>query len=282
MKNANQDIYITAKDYLVSGESFDLLYDSDRKMLITSPQPSLDNLSKYYESEEYISHTDNKKGLINYLYQKVKSNALQSKTDLIFKLNKRTGSLLDIGAGTGDFLNIAQDKGWKINGVEPNQNARELAASKNVDLKENIEDFSGSKFDVITLWHVLEHLPNLEEAILQIENLLSPEGTLIIAVPNYNSFDAKHYKSHWAAFDVPRHLWHFSKSSMKVIFSDKLKLEQIKPMIFDSFYVSLLSEKNKNGSSSFVKAFLVGLWSNLSAWRSKEYSSLIYCFKNSK
>jgi len=282
LKSKNQNVYLTAKDYLVSEESFDLLYDSEREMLITSPQPSLENLSKYYESEDYISHTDNEKGLVNFLYQKVKKSALQSKTSLISKLNNATGSLLDVGAGTGDFLNTAKDKGWDIQGVEPNQNARELARSKNVLLKESLDEFSGQQFDVITLWHVLEHLPNLKDTIQQIENLLTPGGTLIIAVPNYNSFDAKHYKSFWAALDVPRHLWHFSRNSMSKLFSSKLKLVKIKPMIFDSFYVSLLSEKHKNGSSSFVKAFLVGLWSNISAWRSKEYSSLIYCFKNSK
>jgi 2-polyprenyl-3-methyl-5-hydroxy-6-metoxy-1,4-benzoquinol methylase len=266
----------------VSGESFKLIYDSERKMLITNPQPSLENLSKYYESEDYISHTDNKKGLVNKLYQKVKSRALQSKTDLIFKLNKGTGALLDIGAGTGDFLKTAKDKGWEINGVEPNNNARHLAASKHINLKESIDDFSGSKFNVITLWHVLEHLPNLEETIQKIEALLAPDGTLIIAVPNYNSFDANHYKSHWAAYDVPRHLWHFSKSSMKIIFSKDLKLVKVKPMVFDSCYVSLLSEKNRNTKASLFKAFFIGLWSNISAWNNKEYSSLIYCYKNTK
>jgi SAM-dependent methyltransferase len=174
-------------------------------------------------------------------------------------LNNGTGSLLDIGAGTGDFLNIAEQKGWKINGVEPNKNARDLAASKNVILKETLKEFTGNKFDVITLWHVLEHLPNLEDTIHK----------------NY-------YKSHWAAFDVPRHLWHFSQSAMKVIFSKELSLHKIKPLVFDSFYVSLLSEKNKNGNTNFAKAFFIGLWSNISAWSSKEYSSLIYCYKNTK
>jgi 2-polyprenyl-3-methyl-5-hydroxy-6-metoxy-1,4-benzoquinol methylase len=282
LKTNPKDIFLTAKDYLVSGETFDLLYDAERKMLITSPQPSLENVSKYYESKEYISHTDNKKGLINSLYQQVKKRALQSKSDLIFNLNNGTGSLLDIGAGTGDFLNIAEQKGWKINGVEPNKNARDLAASKNVILKETLKEFTGNKFDVITLWHVLEHLPNLEDTIHKIENLLAPGGTLIIAVPNYNSFDSNYYKSHWAAFDVPRHLWHFSQSAMKVIFSKELSLHKIKPLVFDSFYVSLLSEKNKNGNTNFAKAFFIGLWSNISAWSSKEYSSLIYCYKNTK
>jgi 2-polyprenyl-3-methyl-5-hydroxy-6-metoxy-1,4-benzoquinol methylase len=282
LKTNPKDIFLTAKDYLVSGETFDLLYDAERKMLITSPQPSLENLSKYYESNEYISHTDNKKGIINSLYQQVKKRALQSKSSLIYKLNEGEGSLLDIGAGTGDFLKTAKDKGWEINGVEPNENARDLAASKNIILKKSIEDFTGNTFDVITLWHVLEHLPNLEETIHKIENLLAPGGTLIIAVPNYNSFDSNYYKSHWAAFDVPRHLWHFSQSAMKVIFSKELSLHKIKPLVFDSFYVSLLSEKNKNGNTNFAKAFFIGLWSNISAWSSKEYSSLIYCYKNTK
>lgn len=282
MKSKNQDIFLTTKDYLVTGESFNLIYDSERKMLITSPQPSLENLSKYYESKEYISHTDNKKGLINSLYQQVKKRALQSKSNLIYKLNEGGGSLLDIGAGTGDFLKTAKEKGWEINGVEPNESARDLAASKQVNLKKSLEEFKGNTFDVITLWHVLEHVPNLEETIQKIENLLAPGGTLIIAVPNYNSFDSNYYKSHWAAFDAPRHLWHFSISSMKVIFSEELKLQKIKPLVFDSFYVSLLSEKNKNGSANFVKAFFIGLWSNISAWNTKEYSSLIYCYKKTK
>ena len=267
---------------MVTGEEFDLLYNKEKEILITSPQPSAENLPKYYESNEYISHTDSKKGLVSFLYQLVKKNALQKKISLITSLNLGTGSLLDIGAGTGDFLKQAKKKSWKIAGVEPNESARELAQEKEIDLKERISDFEGEKFDVITLWHVLEHLPDLEETISTIEKLVKPGGILIVAVPNYKSFDAKHYKSNWAAYDVPRHLWHFSRKSMELIFSKDMELEKIKPMFFDSFYVSLLSEKNKTGKQNLLKAFFIGLRSNFSAWTTREYSSLIYCFKKAE
>ncbi len=282
MKNANQTVYIKTKDFLITGEEFSLLNDLERELLITHPQPEIEKLSKYYESDDYISHTDNKKGLVSFLYQFVKKKALQKKIKLITSLNNGTGNILDIGAGTGDFLKSAKQKGWKINGVEPNEGARKLAHEKEVNLESSIDDVKGKKFDVITLWHVLEHLPNLEETINKIEGLLKPGGTLIIAVPNYMSYDALYYKTFWAAFDVPRHLWHFSRKSMEILFSKKIILTQIKPMIFDSFYVSLLSEKNKTGKQNLVKAFFIGFRSNITAWKSKEYSSLIYCFKKDK
>lgn len=280
MKDPKQVIYCTAKDHLVSQETFNLYHDVSRDMLITDPQPSLDSLYKYYESDAYISHTDSKKGIVSFLYQIIKKNAIQSKVSLIKKLNKETGTLLDIGAGTGDFLKHAENKGWTIQGVEPNASARKLALQKGVSLTETLDEFRGKQFDVVTLWHVLEHLPNLEETIKKIEDLVMPGGILIIAVPNFKSFDSQHYQSFWAAFDVPRHLWHFSKNSMNTLFSKNFNLLHTKPMVFDSFYVSLLSEKNKNGKQNLLKAFMVGLRSNIAAWKSKEYSSLIYCFKN--
>ena len=282
MKNTNQPIFIKTKDFLITSEEFSLLHDLERDLLVTHPQPKIESLSKYYESEEYISHTDNKKGLVSFMYQFIKTNALQKKTKLIKTMNNGEGSLLDIGAGTGDFLKYAKQTGWEINGVEPNKGARELASKKGIELEGNIDDIKGKTFEVITLWHVLEHLPNLEETINKIERLLKPGGTLIIAVPNFKSFDAKYYKNYWAAFDVPRHLWHFSRKSMGRLFSDKLTLFKIKPMIFDSYYVSLLSEKNKTGKQNLIKAFFIGLRSNITAWKTKEYSSLIYCFKKDK
>ena len=280
--NKQHNIPTKVKDYLVTSESFELIYDSEREMLITSPKPATENLSKYYESEEYISHTDSKKGIVSYLYQTIKKRALHKKVTLINTLNNGSGALLDIGAGTGDFLKQAQEANWKVLGVEPNEGAKKLAQEKGIDLQESLNDFNGKTFDVITMWHVLEHVPNLEETVSTIEKLLKPDGILIIAVPNYKSFDANHYKEHWAAYDVPRHLWHFSQTSMQKLFSKNLQLLKTKPMIFDSFYVSLLSEKNKTGKQNLIKAFFVGLQSNLSAWKTKEYSSLIYCFKKVK
>jgi 2-polyprenyl-3-methyl-5-hydroxy-6-metoxy-1,4-benzoquinol methylase len=274
--------YLSVKDYLVSDESFDLIYDPNLEFLKTFPQPKAEELSKYYESQEYISHTDEKRGLFSKLYQLVKKWSLQKKTKLILDQNKGIGTLLDVGAGTGDFLKAAKEKGWQVHGTEPNKNATKLALKKNIELESSLNDFEGKQFDVVTLWHVLEHIPNLEETILKLSALVKPRGTLIIAVPNFKSFDANHYGKFWAAFDVPRHLWHFSKESIKNLFAENFELEKIEPMIFDSFYVSLLSEKYKTGNKFSLKALWIGLKSNLKAKRTKEYSSHIYCFRKVK
>ncbi len=282
MKNNNNNFPAKVKDHLVTGEEFSLLYDSERELLVTHPQPTPEQLPKYYKSDAYISHTDRKKGVVEFLYQSVKKKALQKKIQLITSLLSGAGDLLDIGAGTGDFLKQAKNNSWTISGVEPNQGARKLAQEKEIELKESLTDFKGIKFDVITLWHVLEHLPDLEGTINEIEKLLNPGGILIIAVPKYKSYDAKYYKRYWAAYDIPRHLWHFSRDSLKKIFSKKWNLIKTKAMIFDSYYVSLLSEKNKTGKQNLLKAFLVGLISNITALKTKEYSSLIYCFEKGK
>lgn len=279
MKLQKENFPLKVKDYLVTNEEFTLIYNSEKEMLLTNPQPEANQLSKYYESDDYISHTDNKKGIVSFLYQSVKKRALQHKLNLITSLKKDANNILDIGAGTGDFLKHIKPENRSIFGIEPNKKARALASKKGINLEESIADFKGKTFDVITMWHVLEHVPNLEETIQKIEALLNLNGVLIIAVPNYNSFDAAYYKNYWAAFDTPRHLWHFSRNAMKKIFSNNLILLKTKPMIFDSFYVSLLSEKNKTGKQNLIKAFLIGLQSNLSALKTKEYSSLIYCYK---
>lgn len=267
---------------MVSGEAFELVSDPELDMLKTFPQPNEMNLPKYYESEDYISHTDEKRGLLSSLYQTVKKWSLQKKAKLIFEQNSGVGSLLDVGAGTGEFLKVAKKKAWDVQGVEPNKNACRLASEKGIELKPSLKDFQGNQFDVVTLWHVLEHVPNLAETISQLSSLVKLNGTLIIAVPNFKSYDAKHYNEFWAAFDVPRHLWHFSKKSIEKLFSKDFILEKTEPMIFDSFYVSLLSEKYKTGNKFSLKAFWVGLQSNLKANRSKEYSSHIYCFRKIK
>ncbi|MEM0517441.1 class I SAM-dependent methyltransferase [Aequorivita flava] len=281
MKN-RANIYVSVKDYLVSGEKFDLLLDENLGLLKTSPQPKVENLSKYYESDQYISHTDEKSGLFASLYQLVKKWSLKNKTKLIRNQNGSVGSLLDVGAGTGDFLKVAKDNGWKVNGTEPNTNALNLASKKGISLKANLTEFDGEQFDVVTLWHVLEHVLDLDETIETLAKLVKPSGTLIIAVPNFKSYDAKYYGKYWAAFDVPRHLWHFSKHSIIKLFETNFQLQKIKPMIFDSFYVSLLSEKYKTGNAFSVKAIWIGLLSNFKGMSTKEYSSHIYCFKRIK
>lgn len=281
MNFSEQNVYIKVQDHSVSKENFELLLDPELELLKTHPQPALENLGSYYESEDYISHTDSKRSLFEKIYHIVKTYSLKKKVGLINSYHSQKGSLLDIGAGTGDFLVTAKASGWQTTGIEPNKNAKNLAISKGISFVNSIESIENQQFDVITMWHVLEHVPDVEHQIKQLKRLLKPEGTLIIAVPNYKSFDAQHYGKFWAAYDVPRHLWHFSKTSIqKLVSRENLKLAKILPMVFDSFYVSLLSEKYKTGKMNFSKAFWIGLRSNLNAYSTKEYSSHIYVIKN--
>lgn len=278
----NTKPFLKVKDYSVSQETFELLYDEDLDMLITYPQPSLDKLPSYYESVDYISHTDGNKSLFEKMYQFVKSIALKNKLKLINSQSPK-GRILDIGAGVGDFLSVCKNDGWQTIGIEPSDKAKNIAKSKGVSFVENLSELENNSFDIITMWHVLEHVPNLEEQIAELKRLIKPNGTIIIAVPNFKSFDAKHYGQFWAAFDVPIHLWHFSKTAIQKLFAkEKLELIKVLPMKFDSFYVSLLSEKYKTGKMNFIKAFFIGLKSNLKATRNSEYSSHIYVIKNAK
>lgn len=281
MNVLNKKHFLTVKDHSVSKEIFDLYYDEELDMLITSPQPELQNLGKYYESEDYISHTDNKRSLFEKAYHFVKNIALKNKLNLINSQQLQKGKLLDIGAGTGDFLLTAKNDGWETIGVEPSDRAKNIAKEKGISFVEEISTLENHSLDVITMWHVLEHVPDLELQIQELKRLLKPTGTLIIAVPNYKSFDANHYETFWAAYDVPIHFWHFSKKSIQLLFERvEMKLEKVLPMKFDSFYVSLLSEKYKTGKMNYIKAFFIGLKSNWKAKNSKEYSSHIYVLKN--
>lgn len=269
--------FITCKDHLVSGEEFDLFRNENFEILETKPVP--ENLDSYYKSEDYISHTDSKSGVLDKVYALVKNYMLEKKMSWINEY-KTNGTLLDIGAGTGDFLVKAKSHNWEVNGVEPNSSARNLAASKSLILKEDISEIANKSCDVISMWHVLEHVPNLELQIQRLKDILKNDGLLIIAVPNYKSYDALYYKNFWGAYDVPRHLWHFSQKGISDLFTKSgFRLVETKPLKFDSYYVSLLSEKYKNGRSNFINSFRVGFLSNLRARSTSEYSSLVYFFK---
>lgn len=280
MNIVNAKPFLTVKDYSVSGETFELLHDADLDMLITHPQPSLEKLPSYYESNDYISHTDGNKSLFEKLYQFVKSIALKNKLKLINAQSSK-GRILDIGAGVGDFLSVCKNDGWQTVGIEPSEKAKTIAIQKGVSFVNDLASLENNSFDIITMWHVLEHVPNLEEYISELKRLIKPNGTIIIAVPNFNSFDANYYGKFWAAYDVPIHLWHFSKMAITKLFAtQKLKLQKVLPMKFDSFYVSLLSEKYKNGKMNYFKAFWIGWKSNCYGKRNSEYSSHIYILKN--
>ena len=272
--------FITVKDFSVSGESFSLLLNEEYQILKTHPQPTLDKLGSYYEFEDYISHTDGKRTLFEKMYHFIKRKAIRDKVKLINSYQPVKGKILDIGAGTGDFLLECKNQNWEILGIEPNDKAKGIAVGKGIKFGDTIEKLESNSFDVITMWHVLEHVPDVEHQVAELKRLLKPSGTIIIAVPNFKSYDANHYKGFWAAYDVPRHLWHFSKTAIEKLFDKQnMNLEDIKPMWFDSFYVSLLSEKYKTGKMNFISGFFIGLISNVSGFFKKEFSSHIYVLK---
>ena len=280
MSFQNNIFFQKVRDYSVSKEIFELHHNPEYDLLITFPKPSIEKLPSYYESEDYISHTDGKRTLFERMYHLIKNIALKNKVKLINAQSEK-GTLLDIGAGTGDFLVGAKKEGWQTTGIEPSEKAKAIAISKGVNFSDNLSELESNSFDVITMWHVLEHVPNLEEYIIELKRLLKPTGTIVIAVPNFKSFDAQYYGKFWAAYDVPRHIWHFSKTAIEKLFSEKeLRLVDVLPMKFDSFYVSLLSEKYKTSKMNFIRAFFVGLKSNRSGKKTKEYSSHIYVIKN--
>ncbi|GEP49997.1 methyltransferase [Flavobacterium noncentrifugens] len=279
----DKEFYLKVKDYSVSKETFELYHNKTLDLLMTHPKPDPENLSRYYESDDYISHTDGKRSLFEKAYHIVKNIALKKKVCMINFQQIGKGRLLDIGAGTGDFLLAAKENGWATVGYEPSDKARNIAMSKGVSFTDRTEKLPNYSLDVITMWHVLEHVSNVEAQISELKRLLKPNGTIFIAVPNFKSYDAQHYGEFWAAYDVPRHLYHFSKTAIKLLFQkEELDLIKIIPMKFDSFYVSLLSEKYKTGTMNYFKAFITGLKSNAKGNRSKEYSSHIYILKNTK
>lgn len=274
--------FISCEDHTVSHERFDIVSCDSCEFKFTNPIPDIESLGTYYQSEEYISHSDTKKGLVAKLYHAVRTRTLKQKLSIVLEHASR-GALLDYGCGTGAFLDSAKQTGWKAFGLEPDAGARKLAFESGLNVsvdKQTLEEKTRDhKFNAITLWHVLEHVSDLEETLLFFKRKLSREGALIIAVPNHKSFDALHYGEYWAAYDVPRHLYHFDKDSLeKLMTNHGFKLTATYPMKFDSFYVSMLSEKYKYGSINYLRAFLLGLRSNFKAKTPYNYSSVIYVF----
>jgi 2-polyprenyl-3-methyl-5-hydroxy-6-metoxy-1,4-benzoquinol methylase len=273
---------LTAKDHTVSKNNFSIWQCTACTARFTQDVPDEDSIGAYYASDNYISHSDTKKGIINSLYHLVRKRTLLAKRRLVMnETGVLKGRILDIGCGTGAFLDTMKIAEWSITGLEPDVEARNKAAALyQIHPQEPADLFSlnTASFDAITMWHVLEHVHELHAYIKQVKNLLTANGKLFIAVPNYTSKDAAVYKEHWAAYDVPRHLYHFSPQSMeKLIAIHELKLTAVKPMWFDSFYVSMLSEQYKHGHGNIVKAVFNGFLSNVKAWSDvRKCSSVIY------
>ncbi|MGA0560783.1 methyltransferase domain-containing protein [Larkinella sp. VNQ87] len=272
--------WLTCTDFLVSREDFTIQSCSKCGFKATNPRPAEAEIGHYYQSDEYISHSDTRQGIVSQLYHTVRSITLRQKVKLITSLSPSKGSLLDIGCGSGYFLSASRNAGWEVMGTEPDINARQQAEERTkTGLKKSIHEIADEQlFDVITLWHVLEHIHDLTESLDWIGAHTRPKGHLLVAVPNYHSWDARHYKSLWAAYDVPRHLYHFSSDSMKALLKRYgFEVIQQRPMPFDAFYVNMLSTKNRDGKPAYLESFWNGIRSNWAAYQNGgNYSSLIY------
>jgi SAM-dependent methyltransferase len=272
-------------DYYASGEMFHLCRCRDCGFLFTQDFPVEAEIGRYYETPDYISHTDTRKGAMNSVYHWVRNYMLGHKARLVLReAHRKKGRLLDLGTGTGYFADAMQRRGWQVEAVEKSAQARAFAKERfHLDVKPPtaLENFAPGSFDVITLWHVMEHLEPLNETWESLHSLLTERGVLIVAVPNCSSFDAKKYGAYWAAYDVPRHLWHFTPGTIQQFGSKHgFIMAERHPMPFDAFYVSMLTEKHMGRSCTFLRGMVAGTLAWFSALVKKERSSsMIYVFR---
>lgn len=274
--------HLELKDYFLTQEDFEIWVCEDCGLLYTSPRPAPEKIGDYYKSEAYYSHQENKIGLIPRIYESVKKVNLKHKVNLaIGGLEK--GKLLDIGCGVGDFLQQIESKGWQCTGIEPSEDAAKIAKKRiqaTIYKPEEIDTLIDETYDVITMWHVLEHVDDLRTEVEHLFRLLKKGGRLVIALPNYKSYDATYYQDKWAAYDVPRHLNHFDKQTIVNIFNTKgLKIKNIEKLPWDAYYISFMSEKYKQNGLPLVRGLIRGLISNCKARKSGEWSSLVYVFE---
>jgi len=278
-ENTSFKTFLEVKDYFLSKEKFTIVECEKCQFHFTNPVPEDHKIGEYYKSEKYVSHNSNSKGIINYLYNQVRKRTLRSKAILV--RNETEGKeLLDFGSGSGHFLSVVEKYDFNGVGIEPSKEARDYALqSKNVKSLEAdvFHQFEKQKFDVITLWHVLEHITNLEKDLKQMHQTLKFDGKLIVAVPNMNSYDARHYKKFWAAYDVPRHLYHFKENDIaRLMLKYDFQLKKVIPMKYDAYYISMLSEKYR--TKLMPLGILIGFLSNRKA-KKYGYSSQIYVFE---
>ena len=275
-------INLWLKDEFLTKEDFHICECLNCGLLYTMPRPSKDKIGEYYKSEEYYSHQENKKGFIPRIYEQVKKVNLKHKYKLATQ-GKQVGKMLDIGCGVGDFLHTAESYGWQCIGVEPSEDAKAIARQRttaNILSSEELENLPDASFDVITMWHVLEHVDDLKWQVAQLQRLIKQEGRIVIALPNYKSYDGQYYKEQWAAYDVPRHLSHFNRSTIaKILTTNDLKLVKTDKLKWDAYYISYLSEQYKIHKLPLVKGIYRGWISNLKARRSGEWSSVVYIFE---
>ena len=272
--------YINTKDFFFTQEVFSLTQCRGCNFVFTNPVP--DNISKYYETTDYLSHNTGDNGLLGRLYSTLRNINIKRKYQLVSKYNS-IGNFLDIGCGTGELLSFFKRHDWNVTGIEPNSTAREFAKSNySIDVfdENKLDELMPSSFDVISMWHVLEHIPDLHARLSQVSKLLKKDGTIFIALPNLDSPDSKKYRDYWSALDVPRHLYHFTQNTFEHLISNhNMKLVHAEPMKFDSYYVSMLSEKYLKNSLYLPAAIISGFMSNIKAKKDNSYSSMIFVVK---
>lgn len=270
------------KDYFLTQEEFELFQCDHCGLVFTVPRPTPEVIGNYYKSDEYYSHQQNSKGFIPKIYERVKSINLRGKVAMATS-DMVKGRLLDIGCGVGDFLLQVNKLGWEVIGIEPSEQAANIAQSRLgfTPLKPmDYEKLPDQSFDVITMWHVLEHVDDLKSQTKELNRLLRPGGRLIIALPNYQSFDCQYYSDKWAAWDVPRHLNHFTHDCLQgILNANDFKYLDTQRLIWDAYYISFLSEKYLGHSLPLIRGAWVGLKSNCKARRSGMYSSLVYRYE---
>jgi len=272
-------------DHFLSREVFHLRQCTRCRVVFTWPQPPPNEMGSYYQSDDYISHSTKPKGVLDLVYRAVRRVTLASKYRIIRSRNHK-GALLDIGCGTGHFLQFMHHKGWKVQGIEPGDQARAAAKSLfqlDVGTEEELDRLPDHHFDVITMWHVLEHVHDPVARMKEVYRLLKDNGLAVIALPNHEARDAKNYGTHWAAWDVPRHLFHYNSEAFENLAkSTGFIREHTLPMRFDAFYVSMLSEQYLHGRKRLLRALITGLQSNRMARKTGNYSSLIYLLRKQK
>lgn len=284
-ESTQRKVFLKSRNFRVNDQAFDVMECGSCAFRYTSPLPSVTEIGEYYDPENYVSHTGTKKGLVNKLFHAARFFTLRNKFNLLQSVSKGKKHL-DIGAGNGVFLGFMKEKGWEVSGIELDDASRKkIEENTGLSIAKTVHDNNEThEYDVITMWHVLEHVYDLKKDLEKIKQKLKKDGSLIVAVPNCDSYDAKKYKEFWAAYDLPIHLYHFRENDIRNLFDQyEMEVVEVKPMKFDSYYISMVSEKYKNNQKGGLGVLIRGFWNGfVSNLKSKTggYSSHIYVIRN--